>query len=686
MPAIETTRLRNIALLSHSGAGKTMIAESMLFATGAITRQGSVQEGTTASDYEPEEQRREASVQTAIVQCMWRDHKINLLDTPGYADFRGEVVSAIRVAEAAVIVVAAPSGVEVGTQQMWRMADERGLPRLLFVNKLDRENTDFLRVLDSISETFGRKCVAVQVAVGSETDFSAVVSLLDPKAEAPAGMESQVKEARERLIEAVAEADDDLATKYLEGEEITSDEMIAGLRQGVATGDIVPVMAGAATIGVGTKELMDAIVDLLPSPAQSAAVTATDADGQEVQLDGKADGPLAALVFKTSADPFVGKLSYFRVYSGTFKSDTQITNATRDESERVGHLFTMTGKDQEPVAELAPGDVGAAPKLASALTGDTLTDRSKALLLPGLEFGESVYRMAVYPASKADLDKLTTALARICEEDPSLQLTRDPGTNEMLLGGLGDVHVDVAVEKMKRKFGVEVLLEIPRVAYRETISIPTKVEYRHKKQSGGHGQFGHVWLEIQPLERGAGFEFDVKVVGGSVPREYIPSVQKGCRQAIEDGVLAGYPVVDLKATLVDGKFHPVDSSGVSFEIAGSHALSDGIRQANPTLLEPVMLARITVPESDTGDIMGDLNGKRARILGMLPNDDGTTTVEAEVPQAEMLRYATDLRSQTQGRGAFTIEFDHYDEVPVHLVPRVVEQTQTQEKERAEARA
>ena len=541
MPAIETTRLRNVAFLSHSGAGKTVIAESMLFATGAITRQGSVQEGTTASDYEPEEQRREASVQTAIVQCMWRDHKINLLDTPGYADFRGEVVSAIRVTDAAVIVVAAPSGVEIGTQQMWRMADERGLPRLLFVNKLDRENTDFLRVLDSLSETFGRKCVAVQVAVGSETDFSAVVSLLDPKAEAPAGMEGQVEEARERLIEAVAEADDDLATKYLEGEEITSDEMVAGLRQGVATGGIVPVMAGAATIGVGTKELMDAIVDLLPSPAQSAAVTATDADGQEVQLDGKADGPLAALVFKTSADPFVGKLSYFRVYSGTFKSDTQITNATRDESERVGHLFTMTGKDQEPVAELAPGDVGAVPKLLSALTGDTLTDRGKTLLLPGFEFGAPVYQMAVYPASKADLDKLTTALARICEEDPSLQLTRDPGTNEMLLGGLGDVHVDVAVEKMKRKFGVEVLQETPRVAYRETISISTKVEYRHKKQSGGHGQFGHVWLEIQPLERGAGFEFDAKVVGGSVPREYIPSVQKGCRQAIEDGVLADTP-------------------------------------------------------------------------------------------------------------------------------------------------
>jgi elongation factor G len=346
----------------------------------------------------------------------------------------------------------------------------------------------------------------------------------------------------------------------------------------------------------------------------------------------------------------------------------------------------MTGKEQQPVSDLAPGDLGAVPKLASVLTGDTLTDRGNELTLAGLEFGTPVYRRAVYPKTKADLDKLTAALARITEEDPSLQLTRDAGTNEMLLGGLGDVHVDVAVDKMKRKFGVEVQLETPRVAYRETISVPTKVEYRHKKQSGGHGQFGHVWLEIQPMDRGSGFEFEQKIVGGSVPREYIPSVEKGCRQAIEDGVLAGYPVVDLKATLVDGKYHPVDSSGVSFEIAGSHALSDGIRQANPTLLEPVMLARITVPESDTGDIMGDLNGKRARILGMVPNGDGTTTVEAEVPQVEMLRYATDLRSQTQGRGTFTIDFHHYDEVPRHLVEQVVEQTQQQEKERAEARA
>ena len=683
MPVIDTPRLRNVALLSHSGAGKTILAEAMLFATGATTRQGTIEEGTTASDFEPEEQRREASVQTAIVPCTWRDHKINLLDTPGYADFRGDVIAATRVADSAVIAVAAPSGVEVGTTQMWRIAEERGLPRILFVSKLDRENTDFGRVLDSLTETFGRACVAVQVPVGSEADFSGVVNLLDPDAGIPDGLESEVEEARERLVEAVAETDDDLTTKYLEGEELTSEEIVAGLKQGIASGEIVPVMAGAATVGIGATDLMDAIVNLLPSPAEST--TATTADGDEVELDGDPNGPLAAIVFKTAADPFVGKLSYFRVYNGTFKSDSQIANATRDESERAGQLFVMTGKEQEPVPGLAPGDIGVVPKISSVLTGDTLTDRGNQLRLAGLEFGPPVHRMAVYPKTKADLDKLTAALARITEEDPSLQLTRDAGTNEMLLGGLGDVHVDIAVEKMKRKFGVEVQLEIPKVAYHETISMPTKVEYRHKKQSGGHGQFGHVWLEIQPLDRGSGFEFGEKVVGGSVPREYIPSVEKGCKQAIADGVLAGYPVVDLKATLVDGKYHPVDSSGVSFEIAGNHALSDGIRQADPTLLEPIMLARITVPESDTGDVMGDLNGKRARILGMLPNGDGTTTVEAEVPQIEMLRYATDLRSQTQGRGTFTIDFHHYDEVPRHLVERVVQQTQEQ-KERAESRA
>ena len=683
MPVIDTPRLRNVALLSHSGAGKTILAEAMLFATGATTRQGTIEEGTTASDFEPEEQRREASVQTAIVPCMWRDHKINVLDSPGYADFRGDVIAATRVADSAVIVVAAPSGVEVGTTQMWRIAEERGLPRILFISKLDRENTDFGRVLDSLTETFGRACVAVQVPVGSEADFSGVVNLLDPDAGIPDGLESEVEEARERLVEAVAETDDDLTTKYLEGEELTSEEIVTGLKQGIASGEIVPVMAGAATVGIGATDLMDAIVNLLPSPAKST--TAATADGDEVELDGDPNGPLAALVFKTAADPFVGKISYFRVYNGTFKSDSQIANATRDEPERAGQLFVMTGKEQQPVSDLAPGDIGVVPKLSSVLTGDTLTDRGTQLRLTGLEFGPPVHRMAVYPKTKADLDKLTAALARITEEDPSLQLTRDAGTNEMLLGGLGDVHVDIAVEKMKRKFGVEVQLEIPKVAYHETISMPTKVEYRHKKQSGGHGQFGHVWLEIQPLDRGSGFEFDNKVVGGSVPREYIPSVEKGCKQAIEDGVLAGYPVVDLKATLVDGKYHPVDSSGVSFEIAGNHALSDGIRQADPTLLEPIMLARITVPESDTGDVMGDLNGKRARILGMLPNGDGTTTVEAEVPQIEMLRYATELRSQTQGRGTFTIDFHHYDEVPRHLLQRIVDQTQEQ-KERAESRA
>ena len=685
MATFDTEHLRNVGLLSHSGAGKTVLSESMLHVAGVTTRQGTIEEGNTVSDYEPEEQRRNASVQTSILPCPWKEHKINVIDTPGYADFRGEVISGIRGADAAVIVVAGPSGVEVGTLQMWQMAEENQLPRLIFVSKLDRENVDFQRVLAEITDSFGRRCVPLQVPIGAESDFSGSVSLLDQDVDVPEELREEVETARERLIEAIAETDDDLATKYLEGEPLSTEEIVRGLRGGVATGAIVPVMMGAAGAGIGAKELMDAIVDLLPSPASSASVAATDQSNQEeVTLSWDGDGPLAATVFKTSADPFVGKLSYLRVYSGSLQSDSQVQNASRGEQERVGQVYVLTGKSQEPVQELAPGDIGAVAKLSSVLTGDTLSSRAKPIVLPGMEFPAPIYQMAVYPKSKADLDKMTSALSRIGEEDPSLKITRERDTLEMLLGGLGDTHVDVAVEKMKRKFGVEIQLETPKVPYMETITSHSKVEYRHKKQTGGHGQFAHVWLEIEPLARGAGFEFEQKVVGGSVPKEYIPSVQKGCRKAIDNGVLAGYPVVDLKARLVDGSFHPVDSSGVSFEIAGGHALSDGIKQATPILLEPVMLVRITVPDSDTGEVMGDLNSKRARILGMMPVDNGRGVIEAEVPQAEMLRYATELRSQTQGRGSFTMEFHHYDQMPGHLVQGVIEERERQE-ERAEAR-
>lgn len=682
MSTFSTDKLRNIVLLSHGGAGKTILAEAMLHSAGHTTRFGRVEDGTTVSDFEPEEIRRQSSAQTAILACPWRDHKINIIDTPGYADFRGEVISAARVADAAVVVISCVAGVEVGTVQMWDTANERSLPRIIYISKIDRENADFRRAMDSLTDRFGRECVAVQLPIGAESNFSGVVNLLDPNADIPSDLVADAVQARERLIEAVAEADDDLATKYLEGEEIAQSELIAGLKQGIADGMIIPVLVGSSTSQIGTPEMLDAIVDFLPSPADVGAASAEQVDGGDVTLAPDADGPLAALVFKTSADPFVGKLSYFRVYSGAFKSDSQLWNANAAQAERIGQVFIARGKEQTAVPELACGDIGATPKLTSALTGHTICARDNRLMLEGMEFPNPVYQMAVFPKSQADVDKMTSSLARIVEEDPSLMVTRQPDTLEVLLGGLGDTHVDIAVEKMKNKFGAEMLLQIPKVAYKETIAGRTRVEYRHKKQSGGHGQFGHVWLELEPLPRGAGFEFAETVVGGNVPREYIPSVEKGVAKAMSDGAIAGYPIVDVKATLFDGSYHTVDSSGICFEIAGSQALTKGVQQASPTLLEPIMRVQITVPDDFTGDIIGDMNSKRGRIQGMVPQGNNMTLIEGETPQSEMLRYATDLRSMTQGRGAFTIEFDHYEEVPQHLVERVIQQI----KEREEARA
>lgn len=682
MPTYATDKLRNVALLSHGGAGKTILAEAMLYRAGLTTRLGRVEDGTTASDFEPEETRRQSSVQTAVLSCPWRDRKINILDTPGYADFRGEVISGARVADAAIVVVSGVSGVEVGTAQMWRLADERGLPRMIYISKMDRENADFDRVMNTIAERFGRECVPVQIPIGAESSFSGVVNLLDPASEAPDGIADDVEAARERLIEAVAESDDALADKYLEGEEITQAEMAAGLKQGVMDGAIVPVLVGASTEGIGVEEALDAVIDLLPSPADAAPAAADLPDGGGAELAPDSGGPLAALVFKTSADPFVGKLSYFRVYSGKFSGDSQLVNANTGQAERVGQVFVMRGKEQTAAPELACGDIGATPKLNSALTGHTLCARDARMTLQGLEFPAPVYQMAVFPKSQADVDKMTSSLNRIVEEDPSLSVTRQPDTSQMLLGGLGDTHVEISVEKMKNKFGAEMTLAPPKVAYKETISGRARVEYRHKKQSGGHGQFGHVWLELEPLPRGSGFEFAETVVGGNVPREYIPSVEKGVAKAMAEGAIAGYPIVDLKATLFDGSYHTVDSSGICFEIAGSQALKKGAQQAAPTLLEPIMRVKIVVPDDYTGDIIGDMNSKRGRIHGMIPQGDGTTLIEGETPQSEMLQYATNLRSMTQGQGAFTIEFDHYEEVPAHIVDRTIAEI----REREEARA
>lgn len=683
MVDITTDRLRNIALISHSGAGKTILSETMLHASGAISRMGTIEDGTTSSDYEPEEARRQTSIQTAIVPCHWKGHKINVLDTPGYADFRGEVTSAIRAADGAVVVVSASSGIEVGTQQMWKMSGERGLARIVYISKMDRENADFQKITDSLTERFGRECVAINIPIGAETNFSGTINLLASDVDVPDSIKDEVETARERLIEAVAESDDELATKYLEGEPLSQEDLTRGLKNGVTSGAIVPVLAGSSNKDVSVKELMNAIVNYMPSPGEMPPVTGTNASSnKEISLNCDVNDPLSALIFKTSADPFVGKLSYFRVYSGILKSNSQTWNANQNEGERIGQVFEVLGKSQEAVPHLVAGDIGAVSKLSSVLTGNTLSNKEQPVILPGVEFPPAVYQMAAYPKSKADVDKMTSSITRISEEDPSLTITRDSDTLEILLGGLGDTHVEVAVEKMKRKFGVDIVLELPKISYKETIGIGTKVEHKHKKQSGGHGQYGHVWLELQPLPRGSGFEFDQKVVGGVVPKEYIPSVQKGVLKALTDGSIAGYPVVDLKATLVDGSYHPVDSSGIAFEIAGTHAFTKGMSEANPVLLEPITQIHITVPDDFTGDVAGDLNSKRAHIQGMTPQGDGTTLIEAEAPQAEMLRYATELRSQTQGQGYFTMEFDHYEEVPQHQVSQVVQNVKQQEEARA----
>ena len=676
MDKINTENIHNVLLMGHGGSGKTMLCESMLYAAGHTSRIGKIEDGTTTSDYEAEEQKRQTSVQTSILPTIWKDHKINLIDTPGYADFRGEVISGLRVAESAIIVISAAAGIETGTIQMWNLANDYNLPKSIYISKMDRENIDFEALLSSIKSTFGRQCVPMQVPLGAG-EFSGTVNLLQSDGNSDIDPD-QAEYMREELIELVAETDDELATKYLEGETLTNEELLSGLKTGIKTSTIIPVFMGSTQIDATVTEFLDSIISFFPNPLDETdikAVKAGTSDSIEISQDSSS---LAALIFKTSADPFVGKLSYIKIYSGNLKSDSTIWNANAKESERIGQVYSMRGQTQENTDQISVGDIGTLTKLTSALTGHTLTTKDANIELNGIDFPNPVYNMSMKPKTQADLDKMTSSIARICEEDPSLKMVREQNTLEMLLCGLGDTHLDVALEKMKRKFGVEILLDTPKVAYKETISGNAKVEYRHKKQSGGHGQFGHVWLEVEPLSRGEGFDFQEKIYGGSVPKEYIPSVQKGVIKAMGDGVIAGYPVVDVKATLVDGSFHPVDSSGICFEIAGGHAFSKGLKEAKPVLLEPVMKAAITVNDGDTGEIMGDLNGKRGKILGMNPEGNGTTIIEAEVPQSEMLKYATDLRSITQGRGSYTLEFDHYEAVPTHMLDRVVKVKESEE--------
>ena len=677
MPSFPVERIRNVALLSHSGAGKTTLCEAMLYATGAISRMGRVEDGNTTSDFEPEEVRRRSSIQTSVIPCVAQDTRLTFLDTPGYDDFLGEVLAALQVADAAVIVVAAPAGVEVGSERAWALCEERRLPRMVVVNKMDRENADFFRCLESVQAAFGRRCVPIQVPVGAAQGFKGVVDLVRPPASVPAEAQERLQGARERLVEAVAEVDDELATKFLEGEELSQEEIVRGLRQGVLAGTLVPVLATAAPAQLGVPELLRACADLFPSPAERPAVAVAGGNGAQVELKPDPGAPLVAYVFKTSADPFVGKLSYFRVYRGTLRANSEVLNASKGQTERIGSVYLMRGKNQESVPDLGPGEIGAVSKLQVTGTGDALCAREQPVTFPPLQLPTPNYVAAVFARTKADVDKMSTSLARLAEEDPSLRVYREPDTGETLIAGLGDTHVETAIEKVKRKFGTDLYLQVPKVPYKETIASVAKAEYKHKKQTGGRGQYGHVFLRVEPLERGAGFQFASEVVGGAVPKEYIPAVEKGVQKALQEGVVAGYPVVDIKAVIYDGSFHPVDSSGISFEIAGYYALKKGVQQGTPVLLEPIVHLQVRVPDQFTGDIIGDLNAKRARILGMTPQN-GVTVIDDEVPLAEVQRYATDLRSLTQGRGTYSLEFVRYEEVPAHLVPKMAEQAKQQE--------
>ena len=681
----------NVALVAHGGTGKTSISEAMLFRAGVVNRLGKVDDGTTTSDFDPDEVKRKISVNASVLPLEWQGKKINLIDTPGYADFVGEEKSGLRAADAAILLIDASAGVQVGSEYAWQFADERRLPRVIFINRLDRENADFDRAVESIVQHFGRRCVPIEVPVGSQEHLEGAVDLIgmraligekDEMGEVPSGMADVAQKLRESLVEAVAETDDELLNRFLEAEELNEDDLRKGLKAATSTSAIVPILVGSATRDLGVGRLLDAIVNYLPSATDSGPVAVTDPTGaKEETLQPDPSAPLAALVFKTTADPYVGRLSFIRVYSGTLKTDSQIWNASKGQPERIGQIYCQRGKTQEPESHLVAGDIGVIPKLNDTTTGDTLSTREHPVILPGVQLPAPAFSAAVTPKTKADADKVSSALHRIAEEDPTLHVGRQPDTGELILSGVGESHVEVAAEKMHRKFGVGVDLKTPRVPYKETITMSTNSEYRHKKQTGGAGQFGQVTITLEPQPRGAGLQFTEKVVGGAVPREFFPAVEKGVREAAQEGIIAHYPLVDVKVTLIDGKYHPVDSKAIAFEIAGVQALKQGVQQAKPVLLEPVMHIQIRVPESFTGDVISDLNGKRAKVLGMTP-DSGGTIIDAEAPQAEIQRYATDLRSLTQGRGSFTTEFDHYEEVPGQVAQKVIDEA----KREAEARS
>ncbi len=688
MKDYQTDALRNIVLLGHGSASKTMLGEAMLFDAGAINRMGRVEDGTTVADFDEEEIRRHISLNTSLLPIEWKDRKLNVLDTPGFPDFVGDVKGAVRVSECALILVDSVAGVEVGTELAWSYCDERNLPRMILVSKMDRDNANFQKTLDSLGGSFQANFVPLFLPIGSQVSLSGVVDLVQMKArmgeegslaEIPDDMRAEAEEARAKVVESAAEGDDELIMKFLDGQELTPEELSHGLRAAIRNGTVVPVLCAASTANIGVTASLDALAEFAPSPLDVTPEVATRvSDDTEEKLDPKADAAPAALVFKSTADPFVGRLTYFRVYRGTVTPDSRLHNSTRDAEERLGQIYVMRGKEQISVPRLGPGDIGVVAKLNVTVTGDTLCAKEKAVRIVPPTYPDPIISVAVEPKTQSDSAKMGPTLTKLAEEDPTLTWHQDASVKQTIVQGMGDNHLDVAIRRAHGKFGVDIVQKPTRVPYRESITKTAETTYRHKKQTGGAGQFAEVAMRVEPLESGQGYEFIWEVFGGAISSSFQSSIEKGIKNVMENGALAGYPIVDVRCAVVDGKEHPVDSKPIAFETAGREAFKQAVLSANPVLLEPIVSVRVVVPESYMGEVIGDLNTKRARVQGM-DQESGKAIVTATAPLAEVQRYATDLRSLTQGRGVFTMKADHYEQVPAHIAQTIIEQAK---KERA----
>ncbi len=671
--SLETSKIRNVTVVSHGNAGKTTLAEAILFGKKLISRMGKVEDGNTVSDYQPEEKERKFSISLSIIPFEHKGVKINYIDTPGYADFFGEVLSGIRAGENALILVNAMGGVEIQTKKQWEVLSKENKPRAFFVNKLDVENTDFFKVVEQIRATFGNKAFPIIVPVLNGKKIEGVKNLLTEDVE---GAESYKKD----LMEFAAENDDALLEKYLEGTELTPEEIKKGLKNAYANGEFFPILCGSALNQIGVNELLDFIVDFMISPDMVGTVKGKNPKtNEEEERKVSKDENFSAFVFKTLSDPYVGKLSFVKVYSGIIKSNTSVYNSSKDTMEKVSQLLFLRGSNQEPTDSIIAGDIGVITKLVSTQTNDTLSDKNAPIVYPPIQFPEPMLSKAMRPKTKADEDRMSIGLAKITDEDPTVKVSKNNETKEQILSGIGETHLSVVVEKLKKRYGVNIELTTPKVPYRETITKKTKVEGKYKKQTGGHGQYGHCWLEVEPLERGKEFEFESKIFGGAIPKQYIPAVEKGVREAMEHGILAGYPVVDIKVTVVDGSYHPVDSSELAFKVAGSMALKKALEQCNSIILEPIEKLEIIVDEQYMGDVIGDLNSKRGKVLGM-KSENGKQIIEALVPLSEVLTYANDLNSITQGTGEFKMSHSHYEPAPPKVAEKVIAESKREENE------